>query len=426
MNNDIEDRLRHLLPLLADAIVNSEPTRPVAPLESSEPSNLGASNIALTPVDHRNATEARSGSRRRLLSVAAAAMLVVGGAVATAMIGLRDEPGTDRPQSAEPPAQASATSERPAWFTAIANQLPEGFTRLGITDSNELYVSFEAFNPSTSHGLDITISRGPMTPDPDGAVPIEEARNGDWGDRSPNDLNVSLDDGRQLGVGCMTMTLDEPDCAPINGRVVDPDQLRLLLVALATDLPPTDLPEATDVLDHITSGQIDLAVDLAIDLEKQYEVSLPHLAFSFAAYGAGEEAPTQVHVRTVTGLVATAADQTLNGGQVELPDRRIAWSTMNDGTIWTVTTDPDMDAAIGRQILDAARLVGPVPLLCLFDDFDQFQIGPLAADSLITRLEQALIDGTTSDATVTKPAINCSSPMTVEQVNNLLDYLRTL
>jgi hypothetical protein len=357
---NIETRLRRQLPALADAIIASE-----APTMR---------------VDDR-ATDGPVGAARRLLAVASAALIAIVGALAAVTVVRRNEPMA---MPASPPA-TTASNDQPIWFTTIAAHVPDGFTRLGVSESGDAYVDFEAFNPSTSHSLYISISRSPIDPDPD----------------SDPDAAVSLDDGRQLQVSCgiaaipQTPTIpqvDRDDCPRINGTAVDSDQLRTLLESLAADLPAEDLPAPSDDPDSANSG------------------------FSITSYGTLRNERPQLFIRAVAGLRSTTSKPDVPG-EIELSDRRISWATMDDGTVWTIATDLSLDPTTGSRVLDAARSLGPTPLDCLFDGPEEFGLKPLTVESIIARLEQLEVG---------RPERECPPPMTAEEIAVVVDYLRTL
>ena len=353
--NDLESRLRRDLSAVADAILTID-ERDAPKVQLAHDPNVQSITRSqfVTPTKERP-------SRLRPIVAVAASLIVAAGVVGTVAFGTRttqpEEPSTANQPTAPippvvPPTTAASEPTGPVWLSTINDLLPDEFTVVGIVQSVANYVTFEAVDPTTTRTLSINISRGPQAPDPSGAIPIAEARTTDWANASPIDINVSLLDGRQVSVGCSVNSLVEPDCPPINGTTIEAELLGKLAVSLADQLPNTDLPAPSDALDHVSVDQITTAVHAVLDVDEQYSVAAPQLAFSFAAYGDIDE-NTAVHVRTVSGLMRTQADQP-NEGEIELPERRISWATLDDGTIWTVTTSLDLPPETGRQILDAA------------------------------------------------------------------------
>ncbi len=353
--NDLESRLRRDLPAVAVAILTDhEPDAPQAQ-PASDPDLQRTTRARLsTPPTVRS-------SRLRPIAGVAASLIVVAGAVGAVALGIRtrqpEEPSAANQPTERIPPIAPATTVAPAqtgpvWFTTISDLLPDEFTLLGLIQSDASSVYFEAVDPATSRTLSINISRGAQDPDPSGALPIAEARTTDWANVDPTDINVSLLDGRQVSVGCFVNALDEPDCPPINGTTIEPEVLGELAVSLADQLAADDLPPPSDSLDHVSLDQIATAVASVLEVDEQYSVSAPPFAFSFAAYG-DIDGDTVVHVRTVSGLAPTRVDQP-TGDEIELPERRITWATLDDGTVWTITTSLGLPPETGRQILAAA------------------------------------------------------------------------
>lgn len=274
---------------------------------------------------------------RRPLATAIAAALLVGGVSATAWVATR-------PEVDDVPASL------PAWHQALAPLLPDGFDHVAVTQSHELFVQFQAFDPTTSLSLELTVTRGAMSPDPSGAITLAEAQEQPWPD--PNaDLNVSLPDGRQIGVACSSPMLDQdqPSCPRLGGRRVTGEVIRELALALAqfdVDL----LPPPDDELEHVPPSVLDEAVRRITDLPQTYQLDAPHYATSAASYGPDPDSMGPLVISAVAGFVPRLSVDTRT---MEREASITTWRTMPDGSLWTVTADPALGADIGARILAA-------------------------------------------------------------------------
>lgn len=276
---------------------------------------------------------------RRPIALVAASVLVVLGLAAT-MFAVRSD---------DDPAPAA---ELPAWYQAIAPALPDGFDQVAVARSNDFFVDFWAIAPDTPLSLSLTVTRDPMEPDPSGAITLAEAKAGPWTD--PNaDLNVSLPDGRQVGVYCSTPTLTDTEtpCPAFGEHEVTADEIRTLALALA-DLDVTVLPEPVDEAVRVPPALLNAAVRRVIELPLSQRPDAPQNAVSWVVYTetADLEAAPMLSVVALPGVVPGLS---VPSTSIERDGSTITWRSMPDGSMWTVTTAESIDPAAGAQILDA-------------------------------------------------------------------------
>lgn len=274
---------------------------------------------------------------RRPIALVAASLLVVLGLAAT-MFAVRTD---------DDPAPAA---DLPAWYQAIAPALPDGFDHLAVTQSHELFVQFRAVDPSSPLALSLTVTRGAMPPDPSGAITLAEAQAGPWTDPS-EDLNISLPDGRQIGVYCSTPTLTgtETPCPSFGEQEVTADEIRDLALALVA-LDAGVLPDPNDQLAHVAPALLNAAARQVIDQPLIHQFEAPHYADSAAAYGLDPDGAPSILLTAVVGVSPTMLVDTQTA---ERDGSTFAWRSMPDGSIWTVLTAPTVDADVGTQILAA-------------------------------------------------------------------------
>lgn len=318
--------------------------------------------IAMPAGGPHELAEPAAGSRgRRGLLVAACVVLMFGAVAGITKLGERPARAPVAPPVAPPSAGGIETPE-PAWYAPIRSALPVEFEHIAIRQSNSQFVQFLAFDPSTSKTLHLTVSRTAMPPDPSGGViTLEDARTEPWTDADA-DLNVSLPDGRQIGVFCSVLRhLRGSNCPPIDGVATDPDDLRRAALALATDVDVAQLPEPSDELEHVTAATIRAIADPVIRYDGNdgeiAEVDAPHRSSSFVQYGehiVGQPANDRVVVvHTRSGFYPRLSPETPRT-TVSFGDERLTWQIAPDGVLWSVADNPAAGADVADQILDRA------------------------------------------------------------------------
>lgn len=302
----------------------------------------------------------RRPSHHRSALVAACVVLVVGAIVAIAAVA-RDR--IDDMASPTPPPSIATETDGPAWYRAIRPFLPAGFEHITVHESNDQYAEFIALDPLSGKTLYLTVTRGAMTPDPDGSITLEQAETEPWTDNGA-DLNVSLPDGRQVGVQCGFRAAPQgsPNCPTINGQATDPEDVRELAVALATEVDISDLPAPASMLGHVPTGTIRTAVDRVIAFDGETaEVEAPHYAVSSVQLGEVDQ-PEFVLVRTDSGYFPPLPTD-LPRRSASVDGNRLTWQVDPDGVVWFVSDHPEYPGYdVADEILDVAvGATGAVP-----------------------------------------------------------------
>jgi hypothetical protein len=254
---------------------------------------------------------------------------------------------------AAPTAAPPSVVSPPAWYAALEPLLPDEFDHVAILGSNDSHVQFEAFDTDSSKSLIITVSRSAMSPDPSGFMTLEQARSEPWTDAGI-DHNISLPDGRQIGLLCTFRPMPDghPGCPDINGLATDPEVLRTFALALANDLSPDTLPSPTEELDHVPATEIRRAIGQSVPAPETGSVEAPHYGFSFVQRG-DIEGPEFVSVRTVSGFYPPVPSRTARVSATA-GEFRLTWQAVDNDTIWYVSDSTAQDHDVAAEILDRA------------------------------------------------------------------------
>jgi hypothetical protein len=182
---------------------------------------------------------------------------------------------------------------------------------------------------------------------------LEQAQSEPWTDAGI-DHNISLPDGRQIGLLCTFRPMPDghPGCPDVNGIATDPEVLRTFALALANDLSPDMLPSPTDELDHVPANEIRRAIGQSGPAPETGSFEAPHYGFSFVQRGDIEGAEF-VSVRTVSGFYppvpSGAARVSATAGEF-----RLTWQAVDNDTIWYVSDSTAQDHDVAAEILDRA------------------------------------------------------------------------
>jgi hypothetical protein len=248
----------------------------------------------------------------------------------------------------------------PEWYRAIAPALPRGFTHAAVVESNDLYVTIETISLDTPARIILTVTRHTYDPDPSGA--ITEAELPEAAIDLDKDLNVSLTDGRQVGIHCAVPADGEIGCSMIGDEAPSTNELRSLIRALAAMpvkiLPPTDALEPT-------VDRTSLALSIAHDVTGlSASGGIEKRSLMILTVG-GEDSPSApLGIRAVADVIPALDPMSPNTRPIG--NGLIAWSAMPDGSLWSVFARPPVDSAAPTEILDrlAGRLSGgTVPTL---------------------------------------------------------------
>ena len=307
MSADLEEQIRHLGRAFERFIDDIDADEVMHRADLRSIVTVGVDDDAHRNVSRSNYDGDRSAARRvaratrparlsRLMTLVAACVLVGLGVAGVVLV---------RQRPTEPPSSTTLPfTQEPAWYEALAPLLPAGYEHVAIQGSHLQYVQFQAFNPATSKSLHITVTRTPMSPDPSGSMTLAVAQDEPWTDAASVDHNISLPDGRQIGLYCTfrPMPETEPGCPDVNGDHTDPEMLRSFALSLATDLDPAELPPASDELDHVSIDEIRSAIGDISTPPESADLEAPHYAFSFVQHG-DPITPNFFTVRTVTGAL---------------------------------------------------------------------------------------------------------------------------
>lgn len=221
------------------------PARPVAPTPIDVYYDLDRGLLRTPP------PSARGG--RRLMSIAAAVLVVVGVAAVWGTITNRQSPVTPAAQQPEAPTTTQAQQlETPVWYDTIRPLLPDGFDQIALTNATPETVAFVAFRTGTRQLLDITITLQPGTGTKDTGEPVTFSdSHGDYVEATgtttlttPDDRRISIRCGlRPIGggsadpTGLLTADRDTCDADGVDNLDIDPLARRTLAVRLADEFP---------------------------------------------------------------------------------------------------------------------------------------------------------------------------------------------
>lgn len=278
----------------------------------------------------------------RLLTAAACAVAVLAGIAGLVLVATRP---SDRPAS-------SAVQLAPYWYSAVSRSIPDGFDHIAVLTSVDEYVAFEAFDPVTARRLIFTVSRQPMSPDPGGAMTLDRARSQTWTDPG-DEYDISLPDGRKVGVFCSLIPNDRPPgCPEVNGVTTNAEDLRTFAISLATDVLVTDLPEPDKELGETSIVELRAATQSFNALSETGQVAADHYAFAYIQFG-DIDSDQLVSVRTVTGFFP-AFKQAGPRTSVVIDGQRATWQAIEPDTVWFVYDTPARGLDVAGQILDSA------------------------------------------------------------------------
>lgn len=278
----------------------------------------------------------------------AAALLILAGLGATAL-------------AVRPTGEPAPGSAAPGWYEWLSPQLPDGFVHVAVLESNEDYVTFEGVNLGTAMMLIFTVSRRPIAPDPNGSITAAELA-----ERTidiDQDLNVSLPDGRQIGVDCAIPSPDRSAvCSSVDSAPTD-DDLRSLAQRLTT-LPPDQLPAIdarVPVLDRTSLAAAAAFDSIGLGATAGSETRQLMLV-SIGENDVVDVAPMQI--RSVSGYFPPVDPAATATQSSTVEDVTITWSAMPDGSVWTIASRSPIDSSAPAEVLAriATRLSdGSVP-----------------------------------------------------------------
>jgi hypothetical protein len=317
---------------------------------TAPPLTLDEINASYRGIPAADMSDRHDRSPRGRLGLAAAAALIALGSVALYATATRPEKGDE--------ASIETSSSDPGWYLAVAPALPDGFQSVAVTSSNEWFVSFESFDVTDGRSLQFTVTRAAMEPDGGGAITLDEALAMPPG-QPLEELDISLPDGRQIGVACV-VNLDA--CPTGGGASIAPEELRDFGIHLATAVSPDDLPPPTGTLDHVAVADIRSLAGGIIELAEAAQLEAPHYAMSFVQYAPEPLTENDLNqtlvVRTLTGLYPKPqASEAIQRTDTQAGTTQ--WIVTPAGVLWSVTDTTRGDPAPGQRLLTAARATTP-------------------------------------------------------------------
>lgn len=207
----------------------------------------------------RTPPPARGG--RRLMSIAAAVLVVVGVTAVWGTIANRQSPVTPAAQQPEAPTTSTPPQqpEAPVWYDTIRPLLPDGFDQIALTNATTETVAFVAFRTGTRQLLDITITLQPGKDTKDTGEPVTFSdSHGDYVEATgttmlttPDDRRISIRCGlRAIGggsadpAGLLTADRDTCDADGVDNLDIDPLSRRTLAARLADEFPTDSVTPA--------------------------------------------------------------------------------------------------------------------------------------------------------------------------------------
>lgn len=289
-------------------------------------------------------------SARRRWPMVAAAVLIVGGLAATGLVVRRAD-------------ESVPMSAIPGPYATVVAQLPDDFEHVAVLESTDENVTFEAVDVDTPRLLTFMVSRQPIPPDPGGSITLAEL---DADVIDPDqDLNVSLPDGRQIGIRCQILAPGQMlPCSSID-RPVAPQDLRSFARRLARfpleQLPPADATEPTiDRMSIAVSAAFETA---GLEATGGGVDATNCMTVRIGRPGVGQPGPENgdMQIRAVANYVPTIGSSDATPRNLTVGDVTLTWTAMPDGSVWTIASRFPIDPPDHESLLEniEAQLTGP-------------------------------------------------------------------